>query len=208
MHRAHSRSQHNSSQQPQRVAVEVVSRVSVPSFNIWKWNAISYTLWNTSETQNSASAKTSAENLCEVLQEGDSCQNSFSTEHECIYSQTHSHKAQMSCPVVPLSSSLVTISAFSASLLPPPVWFYAFDPRGTSRFTFLAFRPQSLLGYLLSPPALSTIISQQERTAATRPGGGRWDTFDSKKLTDLVELLWILLTRSRTTFRYDESVSW
>lgn len=80
------------------------------------------------------------------------------------------------------SSSLVTTERVAASLLLPlPVWFYAFDPRRTSRFTFLAFRPQSLLGYLLSPPALSTIISQQERSAAARPGGGRWDTFDSKR---------------------------
>lgn len=51
----------------------------------------------------------------------------------------------------------------------PSVCLYAFDPRRTSRFAFQAFRPQSLLGYLLSPPALSTIISQQEGIAATRP---------------------------------------
>lgn len=61
----------------------------------------------------------------------------------------------------------------SARLVPeapsPSVCFYAFDPRRTSRFAFQAFRPQSLLGYLLSPPALSTIISQQEGIAATRP---------------------------------------
>lgn len=90
-------------------------------------------------------------------------------------------KAVMSYNIC-FSSSLVTIERVAAYLLLPlPVWFYAFDPRRTSRFTFLAFRPQSLLGYLLSPPALSTIISQQERNAAARPGGGRWDTFDSKR---------------------------
>lgn len=51
----------------------------------------------------------------------------------------------------------------------PSVCFYAFDPRRTSRLAFQAFRPQSLLGYLLSPPGLSTIISQHQRIAATRP---------------------------------------
>lgn len=74
------------------------------------------------------------------------------------------------------------LQPLSSSSSPLPVWFYAFDPRRTLRFAFLAFRPQSLLGYLLSPPAPSTTISQQERTAAApvRRGGRTWDTFDSK----------------------------
>lgn len=93
---------------------------------------------------------------------------------------------------------------------PPPVWFYAFDPRGTSRFTFLAFRPQSLLGYLLSPPALSTIISQQERSAVGCPSGGRnmthvWvdKTHGNRGIT-----LNFLTSTPRITFGYDERVSW
>lgn len=100
-------------------------------------------------------------------------------------------KAQMLMPYPKLlfNSSLVMLKRFAASLLPPPVWFYAFDPRGTSRFTFLAFRPQSLLGYLLSPPALSTVISQRERTAAARPGEEHETRLTRKKLMEIVELL-------------------
>lgn len=68
---------------------------------------------------------------------------------------------------------LLMIGRAAASAPPPPSLppsrvVYAFDPRGTSRFTFLAFRPQSLLGYLLSPPLSLSLHNQSSaRGAAT-----------------------------------------
>lgn len=95
--------------------------------------------------------------------------------------------------------------------LPPfTVWFYAFDPRRTLRFAFLAFRPQSLLGYLLSPPAPSTIISQRESTAAARPTGARtWDTFDSDSWKSWKYPDYFLFSYRRVRERgfYDERVT-
>lgn len=132
----------------------------------------------------------------------------------CIYSQNTQMSNKYICShILVFNSSLVTIKRIAASRLPSSrVVFTLLIPEGPRvlHSWHSDLSPSSVTYYRRLLTLHNQFTAREERGS---PSGGEKKEDETRlslknKLMEIVDLLWSLLTRSRTTVRYDESVSW